>query len=248
MKKLLRGTDKILMALAFMGDLYLEGFVRSHGFGRKRSLFEALAIKNSTFRVEVARFLKTGEIEKVIDKKGRPCFRLCSPGYERLERTYPLFKLYRKVWDKKWRIVIFDIPEKERVTRDSLRFKIISLGFGKLQESVYISPLNVLGDLKEFLKLKKIYGKVVVFEAVEVFEQNSKVVANQVWKLDELSKEYRKIIDEAEWLEGNNGTNNEKEKIRNDYFQILLKDPLLPKELLPEDWLGDEARNKILSL
>lgn len=236
------------MALAFMGDLYLEGFVRSHGFGRKRSLFESLDIKNSTFRVEVARFLKTGEIEKIIDKKGRPCFRLCSPGYERLERTYPLFKLYRKVWDGKWRIVIFDISENERVVRDSLRFKLISLGFGKLQESVYITPLDVLGDIKEFLKIKKIYGKVIVFEAKEVFDQNSKVVATQVWKLDEIGKQYGNIIDEAKWLEGNSGTNKEKEKLRNDYFQILLKDPLLPKELLPNDWLGEEARKIILSL
>lgn len=245
---MLRGTDKILMALAFMGDLYLEGFNRSHGFGRNKSLFEALDIKNSTFRVELARFLKTGEIEKVIDKKGEPYFRLCSPGYERIERTYPLFKLNRKVWDGKWRIVIFDISENERIIRDALRFKLISLGFGKLQESVYITPLDVLGDLKEFLKIKNLYGVVVVFEAKEVFDQNSKVVAAMVWKLDEINKEYEKILDEAKWLEGNNGTKQDKEKVRNDYFQILLKDPMLPKELLSNNWSGEEARKKILSL
>lgn len=247
MKKLLRGTDKILMALAFMGDLYLEGWARSHGFGRNKSLSEALSIKNSTFRVEVARFLKTGEIEKIIDKNGMPCLKLCSPGYERLERTYPLFKLNRKVWDGKWRIVVFDISEKERKKRDSLRLKLVSLGFGKLQESVYITPLDILVDFKEFLRIENLYGKALVFEAKDVLGRNSKLVAACVWKLDNLAVEYEKLLEEACLIERNGGTNKGREKLRNEYFQLLLKDPLLPKELLPSGWLGEEVRKKILS-
>jgi len=44
-------------------------------------------------------------------------------------------------WDKKWRIVIFDIPEKrKKAAREALRSKLIDLNFFQLQKSVWIHP------------------------------------------------------------------------------------------------------------
>lgn len=44
-------------------------------------------------------------------------------------------------WDKKWRIVIFDIPEKRKKTaREALRGKLKKLNFFQLQESVWAYP------------------------------------------------------------------------------------------------------------
>ena len=43
-------------------------------------------------------------------------------------------------WDKKWRIVIFDIPENRKAARDALRFKIKELKFYQLQKSVFVCP------------------------------------------------------------------------------------------------------------
>ena len=39
-------------------------------------------------------------------------------------------------WDKKWRIVIFDIPEKHKGAREALRIKLSELGFIQFQKSV----------------------------------------------------------------------------------------------------------------
>jgi CRISPR-associated endonuclease Cas2 len=49
------------------------------------------------------------------------------------------------VWDKKWRVVIFDIPESAREQRDKLRRLLRLNKYYKLQASVFISPypLNV---------------------------------------------------------------------------------------------------------
>ncbi|MFH1170039.1 MAG: CRISPR-associated endonuclease Cas2 [Candidatus Vogelbacteria bacterium] len=44
------------------------------------------------------------------------------------------------VWDGKWRIVMFDIPEKKRNARDALRDKLKELGFQEVQRSVFIHP------------------------------------------------------------------------------------------------------------
>lgn len=43
-------------------------------------------------------------------------------------------------WDGKWRVVLFDIPEKKRGTRDALRDKLKELGFYEWQKSVFIFP------------------------------------------------------------------------------------------------------------
>lgn len=45
------------------------------------------------------------------------------------------------VWDGKWRIIIFDIPEKfHKRARNALREKLQKLGFFQLQKSVWALP------------------------------------------------------------------------------------------------------------
>src|SRR3989344_2930204 len=50
------------------------------------------------------------------------------------------FKYFRQKWDKKWRIVIFDIPQELHKERTNFRRKLKSLGFYMLQKSVFIFP------------------------------------------------------------------------------------------------------------
>ena len=59
-------------------------------------------------------------------------------------------------WDKKWRIVIFDIPEKEREKRNLLRNLLKILNFKKLQASVWISPFDYKKEIKEWAKFYKV--------------------------------------------------------------------------------------------
>lgn len=43
-------------------------------------------------------------------------------------------------WDGKWRMVIFDIPERFRAARESLRHKLKEFGLFQLQRSVFAYP------------------------------------------------------------------------------------------------------------
>lgn len=60
-----------------------------------------------------------------------------------------------KRWDKKWRVVIFDIAEEHKKLRDLFRMRLVQLGLFQLQESVYISPYPCFGEV-EFLR--ELYG------------------------------------------------------------------------------------------
>ncbi len=56
-----------------------------------------------------------------------------------------------KKWDKKWRVVIFDIPEKRKQLRGEVRTILTGIGFVRLQDSVWIYPYNC----EEFVVLLK---------------------------------------------------------------------------------------------
>jgi DNA-binding transcriptional regulator PaaX len=63
-----------------------------------------------------------------------------------------------KVWDKKWRIIAFDIPEKYKRGRDALRGKLKEIGFCELQKSVFITPYDCKEEIKmlvDFFDLDK---------------------------------------------------------------------------------------------
>jgi DNA-binding transcriptional regulator PaaX len=45
-----------------------------------------------------------------------------------------------KKWDKKWRVVTFDIPETKKTARGVFKEKLDNLGFVQLQKSIYVHP------------------------------------------------------------------------------------------------------------
>lgn len=70
----------------------------------------------------------------------------------KLQRTKPKEE---QEWDGKWRIVIFDIPEDARQTRDIFRSLLKRKGFIRLQNSVFISPY---GNFDELNSIRHEYG------------------------------------------------------------------------------------------
>lgn len=60
--------------------------------------------------------------------------------------------LNRKNWDGKWRIVIFDIPEKHRKLRQILRGKLKEWEFEKWQKSVWASKKDLTIPLRKFIE------------------------------------------------------------------------------------------------
>lgn len=51
-------------------------------------------------------------------------------------------------WDKKWRILIFDIKNRQKIKREALRGKIKELGLYQLQKSVWIYPYDFGREMK----------------------------------------------------------------------------------------------------
>ena len=75
-----------------------------------------------------------------------------------------------KEWDKKWRIIIFDVPELARMKRDAFRGKLKEFGFYQLQKSVWIYPYNCQKEirlLREFFNLTSKNLRILEVEKIE---------------------------------------------------------------------------------
>ncbi len=60
-------------------------------------------------------------------------------------------------WDKKWRLVIYDIPNSKNKARDALRQKLKGLGFYEWQKSAFIHPYPCQKEVEfviEFFELR----------------------------------------------------------------------------------------------
>ncbi|MCF7815447.1 MAG: CRISPR-associated endonuclease Cas2 [Candidatus Pacebacteria bacterium] len=76
--------------------------------------------------------------------------------------VYPLPKIK---WDKKWRIVSFDVSEKRRKSRDKLRLLLRQVGFVRLQDSVWVYPYDV-EDVVNLIKTGSFLGKEILYMTV----------------------------------------------------------------------------------
>ena len=65
------------------------------------------------------------------------------------------------------RLVVFDIPERERKKRDTLRAELIGYGFEGLQRSVWIGHRPLPADFIEFLDSLNLKNKVHIFSVRE---------------------------------------------------------------------------------
>lgn len=73
-------------------------------------------------------------------------------------------------WDKKWRILIFDISEKSRIKREALRGKLKELGLYQLQKSVWVCPYEFFKEmdiLRRFFGLKGKEMKMITASSIE---------------------------------------------------------------------------------
>ena len=75
-----------------------------------------------------------------------------------------------KKWDKKWRLVIFDIAHLKRIKRELFRGKLKELGFYLLQKSVWVYPYKCDDEielLREFFGLIKKEACLIVADSIE---------------------------------------------------------------------------------
>lgn len=73
-----------------------------------------------------------------------------------------------KVWDGKWRLFIFDIPESSKDKRNILRQMLKNNNFFKLQASVYINPYPLNREALAYLKKSGLIAYIRILKVEEI--------------------------------------------------------------------------------
>lgn len=74
-------------------------------------------------------------------------------------------------WDKKWRVIIFDIPEKKKKVRNQIRNLFVSAGLSRLQDSVWVYPFDC-EDIVGLLKTDLGVGRDLLYMIVDEIEND----------------------------------------------------------------------------
>lgn len=72
-------------------------------------------------------------------------------------------------WDEKWRIVIFDVPEKFKNARDALATSLKKAGFYRLQKSVFVYPhdcQNEIDFIIEFWNVRP-FARFIIADSID---------------------------------------------------------------------------------
>ena len=111
---------------------------------------------------------------RFLEKDGRKYVEITETGKRALAfeaQKLALSARAHKRWDKRYRMVIFDIPEKRRGVRVRLRQTLQEFGFLRLQNSVWIFPYDC-EDVIVLVKAELRIGKDVLYTIVEHIEND----------------------------------------------------------------------------
>lgn len=158
-------SNFVLLALEKVvdGTVRLDDFIDKPGYYAYSSGWD-YPLKKSELARALKRLREKGLVDFIDDEK--LVVRLTNKGREKALAAK--LAVTQEKWDGKWRIVIFDIPEKRRVVRDLLRSRLKIWGFTPWQQSVWVSKKNCTNELRQFIKSIGIKDWVMVIESDNV--------------------------------------------------------------------------------
>lgn len=181
-------------------------------------------------------------VDEVIAKHSEGLYQITEKGLAELSLYFPFVRFTTFDWDGLYRIITYEIPEKKRKLRDSLRREISGWGLGPWHRSFWLTPHPIISVLQKLVKNTDYQDFVQAFEGKPVVG-DLKILIEKVWNISNIEKEYRQTF--KQWHEFLSDPALSKEqkmkKIVNQYINILKIDPGLPKELVGPNWIGNEA-------
>ncbi|WP_374572355.1 PaaX family transcriptional regulator C-terminal domain-containing protein [Acinetobacter sp.] len=218
-------------------------------------LMDVFGFNERSVRTAVFRLVQNGWL--VSEKIGRTSYyRVTESSRQRfIMADQKIYSFSHQEWDQQWDLVLLSSVELEN--KAVLKKELEWLGFANIATNVMGYPGCDHLKLQNLLLNLKMTDQVVIFkaEALQLWQESYPTVKRMVesnWPVAELHQRYEKFI--GDFREFFNLVENEAAldpvqafQIRilliHQYRRILLKDPNLPFELLPANWLSLNARN-----
>lgn len=227
-------ADLSLVILSTMVGLHQAAFTP------RKATSEILADAGTLFETlrseRLQKSLRYG-LDQIAEKGYRDRWKITDKGYEQLRHLVPKY-LAERTWDGSFYLIIFDIPENLKRSRQKLRNTLVDVGCGMLQESVWMSigdPEFAIADIRQWEELE---DYVLILKTDKNHSRTSAKLlplVAQAFKLAPLNLRYRGFLDRVR------AGDQTPMALALLYLGILKDDPQLPFDLLPKTWAGDIA-------
>ena len=110
-----------------------------------------------------------------VERDGKKFLRLTEAGQRAVQfekEKVTLMARKKKRWDNRWRMIVFDVPERRRKVRTRLCSIMREVGFVRLQDSVWVYPYDC-EDFVVLLKADLKIGKDVLYATAETIEHDA---------------------------------------------------------------------------
>jgi len=120
--------------------------------------------------IKLINYLKSRGYLNTKDLKSRKAVILTPKGIEKVFNIKIKLTKKKKRPDGKWQMIFFDIPETRRRDRDIFRRQLKYLGYQKLQQSIWVSPYDVLTDTQNLIKNYRLgrFVRLLLIEEVKI--------------------------------------------------------------------------------
>lgn len=245
----LRPNSKSLI-VSLLGDAVLP-----HGgriwLGSLVDLVEPFGCNERVVRTSVFRLSKEGWLVSTLVGR-RSFYSLTESGRRRFEAAHRIiYAAAAKPWRERWTIVFTGLVDSE--TRASLRDDLAWQSFGQLLPGVMLHPEPDEASLRQALAAAGLSERAVVMQASGdgwMTPEGLREIVARAWNLDRLAAIYLSFLTDFRpflpMLDGSRLSPREAFRLRillvHAWRRAILRDPLLPEELLPADWPGVPAR------
>ena len=149
-------TSKLLEAIEFLIGFHYLAFSRKSLMIKLKMdpFWEGHKILSAFSNLERGNFIR---------KTGDEHYKLTKKGIKRINFSkFFRLSLNKKKKDGLWRVVIFDIPEKQKVKRELLRQKLKEFDFKMIQKSVFAAPYICEKEISELCKILDLKNEVSI--------------------------------------------------------------------------------------
>jgi phenylacetic acid degradation operon negative regulatory protein len=166
------------------------------------------------------------------------------------------------VWDRRWHLAAFAVPEARRAARDALREHLGRLGGGAIHNGLYVSPHPWEKDVADEAERLGVSEHVTLAPTDDLAVggvSEPTALAARLWPIERLAARYQSFVDRWGHVPDDLGSMRRRHQTLPDsaflpgalamglaYQACFDDDPLLPPELLPHPWPGGAARDLLV--
>jgi phenylacetic acid degradation operon negative regulatory protein len=203
-------------------------------------------VRTSVFRLTRDNWLEVDQVGR------RSYYSLTKDGVRRFEQaTQRIYGEPRQSWSGDWCLVLLADLDAEQ--KEAVRKELGWLGFGAISTNVLAHPSPAMSEVERTLKQIGTGRDLVVMQGRTLGKNQDdamRALVHKSWNLDEIDQRYEEFIAQYRPVfkavgKGRSCDDRTAFHIRTlmiqEYRRVLLRDPLLPAEMLPAGWHGTAA-------